>query len=136
MNYYLRNMLKYWRYTVRMFVKLLLHRSESSEISVDHLLERMNSNLPPLIIDIRSAPEFNGAEGHIPNAKSIPIGELTSNLENLHSSKEKEIVTICPGGGMSLVAVDLLTEAGFKDVKSLHGGFDLWVKNRYPTTTS
>lgn len=136
MNYYLRNMLKYWRLTARMLVKFLLHRTESSEISVDHLLERMNSNLPPLIIDIRSAPEFNGADGHIPNAKSIPIGELTSNLENLHSSKEKEIVTICPGGGMSLVAVDLLTEAGFKDAKSLHGGFDLWVKNRYPTTTS
>jgi 3-mercaptopyruvate sulfurtransferase SseA len=54
----------------------------------------MNSNLPPLIIDVRSAPEFSGADGHIPNAKSIPIGELSSNLEGLHSSKEKEIVTI------------------------------------------
>lgn len=129
-------MLKFPRHTVKMLVRLLLHRSESSEITVDHLLERMNSNLPPLIIDIRSAPEFNGADGHIPNAKSIPIGELASNLEDLHSSKEKEIVTICPGGGMSLVAVDILAEASFKDVKSLHVGFDLWVKNGYPTTTS
>ncbi|MCK4484150.1 MAG: rhodanese-like domain-containing protein [Candidatus Thorarchaeota archaeon] len=136
MNYYLKNMLKFPKRTVKMLVRILLHRSESSEITVDHLLERMNSNLPPLIIDVRSAPEFNGADGHIPNAKSIPIGELSSNLEGLHSSKEKEIVTICPGGGMSLVAVDILVEAGFENAKSLHGGYDLWVENGYPTTTS
>jgi rhodanese-related sulfurtransferase len=136
MNYYLKNMLKFPRRTVKMLVRILLHRSESSEITVDHLLERMNSNLPPLIIDVRSAPEFSGADGHIPNAKSIPIGELSSNLEGLHSSKEKEIVTICPGGGMSLVAVDILVEAGFRNAKSLHGGYDLWVEKGYPTTTS
>jgi len=66
----------------------------------------------------------------------IPIMELKSNLEDLDSFKEKEIVTICPGGGLSLVAVEILTEAGFKDVKSLKGGLDLWREKGYPTTTA
>ena len=111
-------------------------RSEWSEITVDDLFDRVNSCQPPLLIDVRSAEEFYGGYGHIPNARLIPILELESNLEDLDSFKEKEIVTMCPGGGMSLVAVDILTEAGFKDVKSLKGGTDLWHKSGYPTTMS
>jgi hypothetical protein len=32
---------------------------EESEITVDELLDHINSNEPPLVIDIRSAKEFN-----------------------------------------------------------------------------
>jgi tRNA 2-thiouridine synthesizing protein A len=60
--------------------------------------------------------------------------ELESHFEELAPFKEKEIVTMCPGGGMSLVAVEILEQAGFKDVKSLTGGTDLWHKKGYPTT--
>jgi len=42
---------------------------------------------------------------------------------------------MCQGGGLSLVAVELLTKAGFKEVKSLKGGTDLWHEEGYPTTT-
>jgi rhodanese-related sulfurtransferase len=123
-------------------LKWLLHRTDEwSEITVDDLFDRINSNHLPFLIDVRSPEDFNGVDeysryGHIPNARSIPILELESSLEDLVSFKEKEIVTMCPGGGMSLVAVDILTEAGFKDVKSLKGGTDLWYKKGYPTTTS
>jgi 3-mercaptopyruvate sulfurtransferase SseA len=41
---------------------------------------------------------------------------------------------MCPGGGLSLVAVEILEKAGFKDVKSLKGGTDLWHQSGYPTT--
>ena len=107
-----------------------------TEITVDELFDRVNSDLPPLIIDVRSVQEFNGGYGHIPHSMSIELMELKSNLEDLHPFKEKEIVTICPGGGLSLVAVEILTEAGFTDVKSLKGGLDLWHEKGYPTTTA
>lgn len=136
-NYYLKNMVRYWK----TFVKLVVHRCWNfgkcwTEITVDELFESFNSNKPPLILDIRSVQEFNGAVGHIPNARSIPIMELKSNFENLQSYKDKEIITICPGGGMSMIAVELLEEAGFTDAKSLHGGLDLWVEKGYPITTT
>lgn len=81
----------------------------------------------------RSPAEYDGTDeatsyGHIPNALSISILELESKLEDLKSYKEKEIETMCPGGGLSLVAVDILTKAGFKDAKSLKEGTDLWHK--------
>ncbi len=131
-------MIKYWKKIIHM----MRHRSEwhLSEITTGELLDHINSNLPPLIFDVRSVQEFNGGDGHIPNAMSIPIRELSSNLKDLQSYlydyKEKEIVTICPGGGLSLIAVDILVEAGFEDVKSLHGGLDMWREKGYPTTTA
>ncbi len=139
MTYYLKPIVKYWK----SFIKIILHATrperftiEWSEITVDNLFDRVNSKTPPLLIDVRSTMNFNRDYGHIPNARSIPMMELESNLEDLNSFKDKEIVTMCPGGGMSLVAVDILTEAGFTDVKSLKGGTDMWHKKGYPTTTS
>jgi len=127
---------RYWK----TLLKWLLRIHDLPEITVDELFERVNSDQPPLLIDIRDAADFNGTGystyGHIPNARSIDILELESKFEELQPFKDKEIVTMCPGGGLSLAAVEILTEAGFKDVKSLKGGMGLWHKKGYPTTTS
>jgi rhodanese-related sulfurtransferase len=107
-----------------------------SEIGVDELRDRMETGPIPHLIDVNFAGEFNQGYGHIPTSRSIPIGEFDPNLEDLQPFKQGEIVTICPGGGMSLIAAEMLAEAGFKDVKSLKGGSDLWFKKGYPTTRS
>ena len=129
---------------MRLFLYTVIKRTwflpSTSEMTVDQLFERVNSNEPPVIIDLRGEEEFNGNGqnsymtifGHIPNAKHIPIMDLASNLEDLQPYLDKEIITICPGGGMSLVAVDIMVEAGFQDVKSLKGGINLWNKKGYP----
>jgi len=112
-----------------------------SEITVDELNDRINSNQSPIIIDVRDRIDFYAAEGsyrkygHIPNAKSIPIMHLSANLKELSSFKEREIVKICPGGGMSLISAEIMVKAGFTDVKSLKGGMDQWDRKGYPTTT-
>jgi tRNA 2-thiouridine synthesizing protein A len=137
-TYYLMNMIKYWKKLFHM----IRHHSEwhLSEITVDELLEHINFNQPPSIFDIRSVQEFNGPDGHIPNAMSIPIRKLSSNLKNpqsyIYGYKHKEIVTICPGGGLSLIAVDILVESGFANVKSLNGGLDLWRQKGFPLITT
>jgi rhodanese-related sulfurtransferase len=134
-KYYLKPMIKHWKTILRLFRSAAKDDwSEWSEITVDDLFDRVNSDEPPLLIDVRSPGEFDGGYGHIPNARSIPVLELKSHFEELDSFKEKEIVTMCPGGGMSLVAVEILEEAGFKDVKSLKGGTDLWHEKGHPTT--
>ncbi|MFX0065508.1 MAG: sulfurtransferase TusA family protein [Candidatus Hermodarchaeota archaeon] len=131
MGYYFKNTLRYWRKTFKMM--FLYNRIKWSEITVNELRDRIDSDFPPLILDIRTIKEYT--DGHIPTARQIYVDEIKSNLENLQTFKEKEIVTICPGGGLSLVAVDILVDAGFKDVKSLKDGMDLWVERGYPTTT-
>ncbi len=140
-RYYLIPMIKHWRATLKLLSSLgKSEEFEWSEITVDELFERVNSDQPPLLIDIRDAADFNGTGystyGHIPNARSITILELESKFEDVQAFKDKEIVTMCPGGGLSLAAVEIMTEAGFTDVKSLKGGMGLWHKKGYPTTTS
>ena len=109
---------KHWK----TLLKWVLRIHNLPEITVDDLFERINSDTPPLLIDIRAPEDYNGTGystcGHIPNALSIPILELESKFEEIDSFREKEIVTMCPGGGLSLAAVEVLTEAGFKYVRA------------------
>ncbi len=130
---------------IRLFLwsirKLRWYLPGLDEITADELFERMNSSEPPLIVDLRADEDFNGRgtnkydkHGHIPNAMQVSIMELTAKLEDL--PKDKEIVTLCPGGGMSLVAVEVLVKAGFQNVKSLKGGIWAWAKKEYPLIKS
>ena len=135
-RYYVIPMIKNWRATKSLFNSLRKSEEfEWAEITVDELFDRVNSDQPPLLVDVRSPKEFVGGYGHLPNAVSIPVLKLESN-EEIEPFKEREVVTMCPGGGMSLVAVDILEKAGFKDVKSLKGGTDLWHKRGYPMIKS
>jgi rhodanese-related sulfurtransferase len=127
---------KYWK----ILLKWLLHIHDYPEITIDELFDRVNSDHPPLMIDTRSVDDYNGTGyskyGHITEALNIPMLKLESKLVELEEYKEKEVVTMCPGGGLSLAAVDLMREAGFNDVKSLKGGTDAWFKKGYPTTSA
>ena len=136
--YYVTSLIRYWR----KFINMIRNRSEWHllEITQNELHDRINSDEPLVIFDIRPIQEFNGAKGHIPNARHIKIRELSSKLKDLQSDiyefKDKEIVTICGGGGLSLIAVDIMVEADFINVKSLNGGMLEWYQNGYPTITT
>ncbi len=128
-------------YIINAFIKIILYRKRNGdwpvgEITIDELFERLNSNGQLVLIDVRMAKYFNSGYGHLKNAKSYPIMKMLKKLNQLDTFKEDEVVTMCYGGGLSLVAADVLAQRGFKDVKSLHGGTDLWVNNKYPTTIS
>lgn len=120
-------------------LKWVLRIHNLPEITVDELYTQYSSDDPPLLIDIRTKEDYDGTRyskyGHIPDALSIPMIELEDRLDELTEHKDREIVTMCPGGGLSLAAVEVLQEAGFKDVKSLKGGTDAWNKKGYPVTT-
>jgi rhodanese-related sulfurtransferase len=126
---------KYWL----VLVKWLLRIHDYPEITVDQLYQRFCSDALPLLIDVRSLEEYEGTGtskyGHIQGAMSIPMLELETKLEELAEHNDQEIVTICQGGGLSLAAVDVMKKAGFKNVKSLKGGSDLWHRKGYPMTS-
>ena len=137
LGWVVRSMFKYWRQTVQVFQHAFREENpEWTEITVEELYERLESNPPDLLIDVRPVEDYNDEKGHLPNAVSIPMLELESRIDEVAEYKDKEIVTMCPGGGLSLVAVDILQEAGFKDVKSLKEGTDGWINKGYPITNA
>ena len=104
-----------------------------SNISADELNALLKTKkISNLLIDVRSTQEFNGLNGHIKETKSLPFNLLLKNMNLLKDYKDYKIVTICNGGGLSLMAGMHLKQAGFKDVNNLIGGMSEWIGKGYP----
>ena len=75
-----------------------------------------------LILDVREEAEY--AFGHIEGAKSIPMGELESRLDELDQTQE--IYVICRTGKRSDMAAQLLVKNGFTKVYNVLPGMTEW----------
>lgn len=80
-----------------------------------------------LLLDVREPEEFSA--GHAPNAKLIPLGQLSARLQDIATYKDKPIVVICRSGRRSGIAVSQLQSAGFTQVSNVQGGMQSWEKN-------
>jgi rhodanese-related sulfurtransferase/DNA-binding transcriptional ArsR family regulator len=91
-------------------------------VTIDDLIERIESG-KVTVLDVRPESEFK--QGHIANAISIPIDELSRRLKEL--PKRMEIVAYCRGPFCVYAdeAVALLTRAGYR-AKRLEEGFPDW----------
>ena len=74
------------------------------------------------IVDVRNPGEV--AAGAIPNAITIPVGQLPARLGELDPAKPT--VVYCAGGYRSSVAASLLRHHGFTDVSDILGGYGAW----------
>ncbi len=75
-----------------------------------------------LVIDVREPAEY--AFNRIPNAVSIPLGDIENRLSDLDASKE--IYVICRSGSRSDRAAQLLEENNFNKVKNVLPGMSEW----------
>nr|WP_054754212.1 rhodanese-like domain-containing protein [Piscibacillus salipiscarius] len=73
------------------------------------------------IIDVREDDEV--AQGKIPGAQHIPLGELPDRLSEIDENKEH--IMVCRSGGRSGKATDFLKSKGYK-VKNMPGGMLEW----------
>ncbi len=88
----------------------------------------------PAIIDVRSPEEY--AEGHLPAAVNVPLGDLVGGWPSgLPEDHAAPIVTVCKVGERSLHGMVLLKSLGYQHVKSLRGGLNAWVEAGLPTAT-
>lgn len=79
------------------------------------------------IVDVREPIEW--ASGHIAGALHMPLGDLTSRIDELDRSRP--VITICRSGHRSLAAADALIERGFT-ASSMTGGVLAWQKAKQP----
>jgi rhodanese-related sulfurtransferase len=85
-----------------------------------------------LILDVREDKEF--ASGHIPKAKHIPLGKLSSRMQELDKFKSQPILVTCRSGQRSARACGMLKKAGFETVYNQAGGILAWERANLPTT--
>ena len=85
-----------------------------------------------LVLDVREDKEY--AEGHIPKAKHIPLGQLAGRLQELDKFKSKPVLVTCRSGQRSARACGILKKAGFETVYNQAGGLIAWERANLPVT--
>ncbi len=93
-------------------------------ISPEELKEKLERGDDLIVLDVRTEKQF--APKHIQDERvmQIALGELRERLNEL--PKDKEIVTMCPMGIRAYDASRILQGAGFKNVKLMEGGLNMW----------
>lgn len=86
-----------------------------------------------IVIDVREQTEY--AQGHIQNARHIPLGEFDRRLSELEKFKASPVILCCASGTRSRSAGAKLKKAGFENVFNLKGGLMEWEKAGNPLTT-
>ena len=87
-----------------------------SPVELKKILDQCN------IIDVRQ-PEELIADGVIPGAVNIPLGELPAQIENIDG---ENVVFICRSGIRSLRAISFSMQYGFNQPRHLEGGMMAW----------
>jgi rhodanese-related sulfurtransferase len=99
-------------------------------MSPRELLQRMDSEDAPIVLDVRSAWEFNA--GHIPGAYNLEDRQVPYRMDELKQLKDREIVVYCEVGPRARWVEGLLRQEGFTNVKHLIGDFSGWKRNGNP----
>lgn len=89
---------------------------------LEDLLQKIEGGEKITILDVREPAEY--AFGHIPGAKSIPLGELEQRFDELN--RDDDIYVICRTGNRSDMAAQMLTQKGFNKVKNIVPGMSEW----------
>ena len=100
-------------------------------IDIAELKRRIDSN-GTLVLDVRTAEDFIGEQGHIDSAVNIAVEELTHRMNELTDYIERPIAIVCRTDKRSAKAALLLTEQGFHDVHVVRGGMTKWIEAKLP----
>lgn len=112
------------------FQPMLSGMSAYNTIQADGLLTEMAEDMPPFILDVRTADEVADS-GHIEGAAHIPLNELAQHVDLL-PALDYPIVTYCAGGWRATIAMTALQGMGFSDVRALKVSFADWVEAGNP----
>lgn len=96
------------------------------------LSAKIESERPPLLLDVREPEEFKAL--HIQGSLNVPRGILESacdygfeeTIPQLAAAREREIVVICRSGWRSVLAARTMQLMGYADVASLKTGIKGW----------
>src|SRR5881396_4027777 len=83
------------------------------------------------IVDVREKDERD--EEHIPDAIHLSRGTIELDIEEKIPDLNQMIIAHCGGGGRGALATESLQKMGYKNVRSMAGGFKAWKAAGLPT---
>ena len=107
-------------------------RAEIDEISTPEPHALLETDEPPLFVDVRPRDEWD--EGHLPGAIHLPRNNLESRVEALVPTRPRarRLLRERP---RSAFATRTFVELGYENAVNLAGGFADWKRNGYEFVT-
>ena len=103
-----------------------------SMIDIPEFRQRLDSEKNLLVLDVRTAEDFVGEQGHIKEAVNIPVEDLQQRMDEIGNYLEQPLAIVCRTDKKSAKAALLLTEEGFADVHIVRGGMTKWIEAGLP----
>ncbi len=91
-------------------------------VELDRFIKTCSNGDCPVVVDVREPWEYR--QGHVPGAILIPLGQLSSRVNEL--DPERPVAVICASGNRSQSAAALLGQKGFKTIYNVSGGTGAW----------
>jgi adenylyltransferase/sulfurtransferase len=101
------------------------------ELGAVELNERLSSEEPPFLLDVRQPHEWDIVNLEEGGAVMIPLAELPDRLDEV--PRDRDIVVYCRTGARSDSAARMLVEEGFSNVSNFVGGIHAWVDEIDPS---
>ena len=101
------------------------------EVSPQNAAAKLKSG-EAVIVDVRDKDEWD--EGHIPGAMHMSRGTIELDIEEKVADPNAMIICHCGGGGRSALAAKSLQRMGYKNVRSMAGGFKAGKAAGLPTS--
>lgn len=100
----------------------------SPGLTPEQVLERLDGDKPPLVVDVRKPVEFGVA--HIPGAINIPLAEIEGRLDEFR--RDNGVLIYCINGTRTRKAEAILLGADVSNIYHLEGAFNAWIQGKYP----
>lgn len=104
-----------------------------SMIDIENVKQKLDTGEDVLLLDVRSAEDYVGEQGHVKESLLIPLEELNTRLSEIEKFQEKMVMIICRTDRRSAKAAQILAKHGFADVHVVKQGMTDWNKAGYPT---
>ncbi|HEU0208711.1 MAG TPA: rhodanese-like domain-containing protein [Candidatus Udaeobacter sp.] len=101
-----------------------------TEISPEDAAAKLASG-EAIMVDVREQDEWN--QERIPGANHLSRGTIEFDIEETVPDPNAMIICHCGGGGRSALVAENLQKMGYKNVRSMAGGFKAWKAAGLPT---
>jgi uncharacterized membrane protein YdjX (TVP38/TMEM64 family)/rhodanese-related sulfurtransferase len=112
--------------------RLVARLRQQNWLQVEEVKRRLETGEPLLILDVRTAADFEGAEGHLPGALNLPLEQLAARLAELGTDPERPIALFCRTDRRSAKAAAILARHGFAQAQVVQGGITAWLDRGWP----
>ena len=107
-------------------------KKQIKEISPNDAMHEVGCGAATLI-DVRSKEDWES--GRARGAKHLPRGEVELEIEEQVPDLDQRIICYCGGGSRSALVAESLQKMGYRNVRSVAGGFRAWLAANLPTMT-